>query len=307
MVEKVVVIGSGPAGLTASIYLARELLSPLVITGEFGGQPTLTEIIENYPGFPNGIAGPELVERMRKQAERFGARFLNDKVTKVDFSKRPFKIFVGSEEIEAEAVIIATGSKPRLLGVEGESKFFGRGVSTCATCDAPLFANKIVAVVGGGDTAVQYALVLTKFAKKVYLIHRRNELRASKVEQQKLFANQKIEVIWDSVVEKIIGDKKVEKIQVKNLKTNETKEIVCDGLFLAIGEIPNSEIFTEIEKDEAGYIKTTEEVKTNIKGVFAAGDVVDKRYRQVITACASGAKAALEAISFLKESGAAGI
>jgi len=301
MVEKVVVIGSGPAGLTAAIYLARELLNPLVITGDFGGQPTLTEIIENYPGFPNGINGPELVERMKKQAERFGARFLNDKVTKVDFSKRPFKIFVGSEEIETEAVIIATGSKPRLLGVEGESKFLGRGVSTCATCDAPLFANKVVAVVGGGDTAVQDALVLTKFAKKVYLIHRRNELRASKAEQQKLFANQKVEIIWDTVVEKIIGDKKVEKIQVRNLKTNETKEIDCDGLFLAIGEIPNSEIFTEIEKDEAGYIKTTEEVKTNIKGVFAAGDVVDRRYRQVITAAASGAKAALEAINFLKE------
>jgi len=302
MVEEVVVIGSGPAGLTAAIYLARELLNPLVITGEFGGQPTLTEIIENYPGFPTGIGGAELVERMKKQAERFGARFLNDKVTKVNFSKRPFQIFVGNDLIEAKTVIIATGSKPRMLGVEGESKFLGRGVSTCATCDAPLFTNKVVAVVGGGNTAVGDAIMLTKFAKKVYLIHRRNELTASKIEQQKLVSNQKVEIILESVVEKIIGDKKVEKIQIKNLKTNETKEIACDGLFLAIGEIPNSDIFTEIEKDEAGYIKTTEEVKTNIKGVFAAGDVVDRRYRQVIVACGSGAKAALEAISFLKES-----
>ncbi|MGC9149868.1 MAG: thioredoxin-disulfide reductase [Candidatus Micrarchaeia archaeon] len=300
MVENLVIIGSGPAGLTAAIYSARELLKPLVITGEFGGQPTLTEIIENYPGFPEGIKGNELVERIKKQAEKFGARFLNEKVTKVDFSKVPFKIFIGEEVIEAKCVIIATGSRPRLLGIENENKFLGRGVSTCAICDAPLFVNKVVGVVGGGDTAIQYALTLSKFAKKVYLIHRRNEFRASKVEQEKVFKNPKIEIVFDSVVEKIIGETKVKGIVVKNLKTNQTKEIECDGLFLAIGEIPNSEIFNEIEKDENGYIKTTEEVKTNIPGVFVAGDVADRKYRQVITACASGAKAAIEAINFLK-------
>lgn len=303
-IYKVIIIGSGPAGLTAALYSARGNLSPLVISGrEPGGQLTITSDVENYPGFPEGILGPDLVLAMRKQAERFNTKFIDKEVTKVDLSLRPFKIFIEENLFIAETLIIASGASARLLGIEAEKKLMGRGVSACATCDGFFFRGKEVVVVGGGDTAMEESIFLTKFANKITVIHRRDKLRASKIMQEKAIKSGKISFIWDSAVEDIIGDTKtgVTGIKIKNLKTNETSILNCQGIFVAIGHKPNTELFQGIlERDKGGYIVTHEETKTNIPGVFAAGDVQDHIYRQAVTAAGSGCMAAMDAERFLE-------
>jgi len=269
---------------------------------EPGGQLMLTTTVENYPGFPEGIFGSQLMDLFKKQAEKFGARFVFDEVTDVDFSAKPFKIKTGSSTYEANAVIIATGAKARWLGIESEKRFIGKGVSSCATCDAPFFKGKNVAVIGGGDTAMEDSLYLTKFAESVTIIHRRDQFRASKIMQERVFSNEKIKVVWDSVVEEILGDSKVKGVKIRNVKTNEYKEIPLDGVFVAIGYEPITGFLKgKIDVDDLGYIKAIDEVKTNIEGVFVAGDVADRVYRQAITAAGSGAKAALKAREYLQE------
>jgi thioredoxin reductase (NADPH) len=299
----VIIIGSGPAGLTAAIYTGRARLETLVIAGvAFGGQPMLTEEVENFPGFPESIRGPELIDRMRKQAERFGAKFLFQDAAAVDFSSKPFKVKAGKQVFEAKSVIIATGGSPKWLGLESEARFRGRGVSSCAVCDGPLFKEKKVVVVGGGDTAVDETLTLAKFAKEVMLIHRRNELRATKILQDRAFSNKKISFVWDSVVEEILGKNRVEGIRIRNVKTGEKSEIATDGVFVAIGHKPNTAIFKgQIEFDNNGYVVVKDETKTSVEGVFVAGDVLDPRYRQVVTAAGSGCKAALDAVKYVEE------
>ncbi|MGC8496132.1 MAG: thioredoxin-disulfide reductase [Candidatus Micrarchaeia archaeon] len=303
MVEELVIIGAGPAGYTAAIYAARDGFAPMIISGmEPGGQLMLTTTVENYPGFPEGIFGSQLMDLFKKQAEKFGARFVFDEVTDVDFSAKPFKIKTGSSTYEANAVIIATGAKARWLGIESEKRFIGKGVSSCATCDAPFFKGKNVAVVGGGDTAMEDSLYLTKFAESVTIIHRRDQFRASKIMQERVFSNEKIKVVWDSVVEEILGDSKVKGVKIRNVKTNEYREIPLDGVFVAIGYEPITGFLKgKIDVDDLGYIKAIDEVKTNIEGVFVAGDVADRVYRQAITAAGSGAKAALKAREYLQE------
>ncbi|MFH0961144.1 MAG: thioredoxin-disulfide reductase [archaeon] len=302
--EQVAIIGSGSAGLTAAIYCARADLSPLVVTGyEEGGQLTLTTAVENFPGFSAGVLGPSLMQEMRKQAEKFGAKFIFAKA--VSFSKGPgiFKIGLDSgEEVIARAVIAATGASARFLGIPGEKELVGKGVSTCATCDAHFYRGKGVAVVGGGDSACEEALHLAKFAESVTLIHRRDKLRASKIMQERLLSNPKVSIIWDSAVEKVSGSEKLESILLKNLKTGETRAFPVDGLFLAVGHIPNTEIFKGlVEMNELGYLKSGKSTATNVPGFFAAGDVADPRYRQAITAAGEGCKAALEAERYLTE------
>jgi thioredoxin reductase (NADPH) len=299
----VIIIGSGPAGLTAAIYCGRALLKALVVAGvEAGGQLMLASKVENYPGFAEPILGPELIAQMRRQAERFGAEFINDNVTWVDFSSRPFKIAVGSRPLEARAAIIATGSSAKWLGLESEQRLRGRGVSSCATCDGFFFRDKSVVVVGGGDTAMEEALFMTKLASKVTVIHRRDKLRASKILQERAFKNEKISFIWNSIVEDVLGENRVEGIRIRNIKTGETLDLWCDGVFIAIGHKPNTEIFKgQLELDAKGYIVTHDETKTSVEGVFAAGDVRDFRYRQAITAAGSGCKAAIDAERFLTE------
>jgi len=299
----VIIIGSGPAGLTAATYAGRAGLETLVVAGvTFGGQLMLTGGVENFPGFPEPILGPELVDKMRKQAERFGAKFLFQDATAADFSSKPFKVKVGSQIFEAKSVIIATGASARWLGLESEARLRGKGVSSCATCDAPFFREKKVVVIGGGDTAVDEALALTKYAREVTLVHRRNELRATKILQDRAFSNKKISFVWDSIVEEIIGKNKVEGIRVRNVKTGEESEIVTDAVFVAIGHKPNTDIFKgQIELDNNGYIMIRDETKTSVEGVFAAGDVRDPRYRQAITAAGSGCKAALDARKYIEE------
>jgi thioredoxin reductase (NADPH) len=303
MAENLIIIGSGPAGLTAAIYTAREGFVPLLITGtNIGGQLLLTTLVENYPGFPDGVLGPELMQQMQKQAERFGTRFVNDDVTDVDFSSKPFKIRTGEKEYEAECVIIATGASAKRLGLESETRLFGRGVSTCGTCDGPFFKGKDVIVIGGGDTAMEDSLFLTKFANSVTIIHRREEFRASKIMQERVLSNPKIKVIWNSGVEEILGKERVEGARIKNLVTGEVSEIKADGFFLAIGYNPNTSFLKgKLKLDDQGYIITKEEVKTDIEGLFVAGDVSDRIYRQAITAAASGTKAALEAREYLQK------
>lgn len=303
---KLLIVGSGPAGLTAAIYAARGNLKPLVLSGrEPGGQLTTTTDVENYPGFVDGIMGPELVETMKKQAERFGTEFLGKEMTDIDVSSRPFNVTAEDVTIIADAVIIASGASARLLGLESEKKLIGHGVSTCATCDAFFYRDKEVAVAGGGDSALEEALVLTKFANKVHLIHRRDKLRASKIMQDKAFNNEKMDFILDSVVEDILGDKQsgVTSVKIKNVKDNSVSELKCDGIFIAIGHSPNTSVWKgKIELDKAGYVIVSNGTNTSVRGIFAAGDVQDHIYRQAITAAGSGCMAALDAERFLEMS-----
>lgn len=307
--RNIIIIGSGPAGLTAAIYASRANLNPLIFEGiQPGGQLTITTEVENFPGFEHGIQGPELMDVMRKQAQRFGAESQFKIVSKVDFSQRPFKVWVDETLYTADAVIISTGASAKWLGLESEKQFSGYGVSACATCDGFFFRNQEVYVVGGGDTAMEEASFLTKFASKLTLVHRRNEFRASKVMQDRVLNNPKVSVEWDSAVEEVLGTvendkKKMTGLRLKNLKTGAVKEVKADGLFLAIGHKPNTEIFKGIlDMHENGYLKVQAgSTKTNIEGVFAAGDVADHYYRQAITAAGSGCMAAIDAERWLAE------
>ncbi len=306
-VEKVIIIGGACAGLTAGIYTARAKLNPLLFAGHmFGGQLMMTSDVENFPGFPEGIQGPELMEKFRQQAEKFGTRIVYENVIKVDFKSRPFRVWAGGEEYSAESVIVATGARPRMLGLESEALLMGKGVSYCAVCDGAFYKDKDVVVVGGGDSAMEEALHLTHHARSVTVIHRRDKLRASKIMQERAFENPKINFVWDSVVEDIydVNEGKVTGVLVKNVKTNELKEIRCDGIFIAIGHEPNTDVFVgQLALDPHGYIKVHDHVKTSVEGVFAAGDVHDHRYRQAITASAFGCMAALECERYLSEKG----
>jgi thioredoxin reductase (NADPH) len=302
----VMIIGSGPAGWTAAIYAARADLKTLVFTGlERGGLPggqlMLTTEVENYPGFREGIMGPALMDEMREQALRFGTQLVEDDVASVDFSKRPFTLTSeDGEEYHGRAVIIATGASAIWLGLENEKRLQGRGVSACATCDGFFFKNKDVVVVGGGDTAMEEATFLTRYANKVQVVHRRNELRASKIMQERARNNPKIEFIWDSAVVDVLGEKGVEAVKVKNLKTGVEQELPTHGLFIAIGHKPNTDLFAgQVDMDPAGYIIQHDHTQTNVPGVFAAGDVSDTRYRQAVTAAGDGCRAALDAEHFL--------
>lgn len=304
--ENLIIIGSGPAGLTAAIYAARANLNPVIISGyQFGGQLMLTTEVENYPGFEEGVMGPDLMHKMRKQAERFGAKFIDKNATKVNFTNQTEKlVFIEDEVISAKAVIIATGASARWLEVPGEEKFKGRGVSTCATCDGAFFKDKVVAIIGGGDSAMEEALFLTRFAKKVYIIHRRDEFRASKIMQDKVFSNEKIEIIWNSVITEMKGDQRLSSVVLESTTDKSQKELELDGVFIAIGHTPNTEFLEgQIKLNEQGYIDAQGDNKTltNIDGVFVAGDVFDYRYRQAITAAGSGCKAALDAEKYLRE------
>jgi thioredoxin reductase (NADPH) len=303
MAEKVLIIGSGPAGLTAAIYAARADLEPVMIEGmERGGQLMITTEVENYPGFPDGIMGPELMDAMRRQAERFGTRIVSSDATRVDVSQRPFKAWVGDDLYEADTMIISTGASARWLGIPGESRLRGYGVSACATCDGFFFRDREIAVVGGGDSAMEEALFLTKFASKVTIIHRRDEFRASKIMAQRVLDHPKIEVLWDSTVEEVLGDDLVTGIRVRNVRTGETSELALEGFFLAIGHDPNTNIFQDqLELDEGGYIVTEAgSTRTSVEGVFAAGDVVDHYYQQAITAAGMGCQAAIDAEHWLE-------
>lgn len=301
VVEKVIIIGSGPAGLSAAIYTAREGFEPLVISGyNGGGQLILTTLVENIPGFPEGVMGPAFMEMLMKQARKFGTRFVDKNVTSIDFKSKPFKVTVEDQTYEAQSVIVATGANAKYLGLESEKKFMGRGVSTCGTCDGPFFKGKNVVVVGGGDTAMEDSLFLTKFATSVTIVHRRDAFRASKIMQERVMSNPKIKVLWNSTVEEIKGDKTVSSVVIKNLQTNQANEMPIDGVFIAIGYDPNTKVFNgQLELDEQGYIITKDEVKTGIDGVYVAGDVADKVYRQAGTASGSGIKAALEVRAYL--------
>lgn len=298
----VAIIGSGPAGLTAAIYTTRGASSTIILGGEiWGGQLMLTTEVDNYPGFPKGILGPDLMLNIRKQAERFGAEFIEKNVTAVDFSKKPFELTSENNKYLAKAVIIATGAETKWLGIPGEEKLRGRGISSCAPCDAPFFKEKKVVVIGGGDSAMEEALVLTKYATSVSIIHRRAEFRASKAMQRKVLGNSKIKVIWDTAVEEFLGEEKLEKIKLKNVKKENVSELAADGAFIAIGHRPTTEIFKgNIELDEKGYIIVKDSTKTNIDGVFAAGDVYDFHYRQAVTAAGFGCMAGMEAIKYLE-------
>jgi len=302
-VEKVIVLGSGPAGLTAALYAARAELSPLVLTGtELGGQASLTNMIENYPGFPDGVGGIAIGELFRKHAERFGARIEIETATEVDFSKHPFRIKAYSGEYLAETVIVATGASPIHLGVPGEKELTGRGVSYCGTCDGWFFKDKKVVVVGGGDSAVEEGIFLTRYAASVTIIHRRNELRAGPILQRRAFENRKISFIWDTLVTEILGDKAVQSVKLKNVKTGEESIFETDGIFIFIGHKPNTELFKgQLAVNSAGYLLVDEKMRTNIEGVFAAGEVMDPTYRQVVTSAGMGAAAVIQATRYLEE------
>ena len=301
-VREIIVIGGGPAAYTAALYSARANLNPLVIEGfAWGGQLMITSDVENYPGYADGVLGPEMMQDLRRQAERFGTEFLTDDVTKVDFSERPFRVWVGDEEYRSEAVVVTTGANARQLGLESEKRLQGRGVSYCAVCDAAFFKEKEIVVVGGGDSAMEEATFLAKFAAKVTVIHRRESFRASPIMVDRARSNDKIEFLLDSVVEEVLGEETVTSVAVRNLKTNERTELPADGFFVAIGHDPNTALFRgQLDMDEAGYIETKgKTTETNVEGVFAAGDVQDHVYRQAVTAAGSGCMAALDAERFL--------
>jgi thioredoxin reductase (NADPH) len=301
-VRDIIIIGGGPAAYTAALYSARANLNPLVIEGfAWGGQLMITSDVENYPGYPDGVLGPEMMQDLRRQAERFGTEFLTDDVTKVDLSERPFRVWVGDDEYLAEAVIVSTGANARQLGLESEKRLQGRGVSYCAVCDAAFFKDREIVVVGGGDSAMEEATFLAKFASKVAVVHRRETFRASPIMVDRARSNEKIEFLLDSVVEEIRGDDSVASVVVRNLKTGELTEIPADGFFVAIGHDPNTALFRgQLDMDEAGYIETKgKTTETNVAGVFASGDVQDHVYRQAVTAAGSGCMAALDAERFL--------
>lgn len=299
----VIIIGAGPSGYTAGIYCSRAGYDTLILSGLLpGGQLVNTTEVENYPGFENGIMGPDLMIDMRKQSQRMGTTIIDDVVVDVDFRRKPFKVLTASEEFEGRAVIIATGANPRKLGVEGEETFSGKGVSYCATCDGPFFRNQEIVVVGGGDSAIEEATFLTKFASNVHLIHRRGELRASKIMQERAFNNEKIKFHFDSAVTSIKGDQKIQQVVLKNLKTNEETTHDAGGLFVAIGHDPNTQLFkSQIDLDDEGYIILKNKTHTNMDGIFAAGDVHDRSYRQAITAAAFGCMAAIDVDEYLTE------
>jgi thioredoxin reductase (NADPH) len=303
--RNIVIIGSGPAGFTAALYGARANLKPVVLKGlEAGGQLMLTTDVENYPGFPEGILGPELMELMEKQAARFDAEMLHQAATRVDLSSRPFGVWSGDEEFRARTVIVATGATARMLGIPGEDRLLGHGVSTCATCDGFFFRGQELVVVGGGDSAMEEALFLTRFATKVTVVHRRDELRASKIMQQRAFEHDKIDFVWDTVVEEVLGDGTVSGVRLRNLKNGETKDFPANGMFVAIGHTPNTSIFEGQLEMTDGYVVVGEPTTaTSVEGVFAAGDVVDFNYRQAITAAGMGCKAAMDAERYLESLG----
>lgn len=298
---KLLILGSGPAGLTAALYAARADLMPIVLTGmELGGQVSLTHIVENYPGFPEGIGGAEMVELFQKQAERFGAKIEFDTAIEVDLSQRPFVIKGYNAEYRADALIITTGATPKHLNIPGETELTGRGVSYCATCDGWFFKDKDVVVVGGGDSALEEGLFLTRYANSVTIVHRRNELRAGQILQNRAIQNEKIKFIWDSVLEEIVGHESVDHVRLRNLKTGEVSEHKTDGVFVFIGHTPNTRLFDgQLEMDETGYLVADKNMHTNIEGVFAAGEVADPHFRQVITSSGMGAAAAIEASHYL--------
>ncbi len=300
----VIIIGAGPSGYTAGIYCSRAGYDTLILSGLLpGGQLVNTTEVENYPGFENGIMGPDLMIDMRKQSQRMGTTIIDDVVVDVDFRRKPFKVLTASEEFEGRAVIIATGANPRKLGVEGEETFSGKGVSYCATCDGPFFRNQEILVVGGGDSAIEEATFLTKFASNVHVIHRRGELRASKIMQERAFNNEKIKFHFDSAITAIKGDQKIQQAVLKNLKTDEETTLEAGGLFVAIGHVPNTQLFKgQIDLDDEGYVALKNKTHTNIEGIFAAGDVHDRSYRQAITAAAFGCMAAIDVDKYLTES-----
>lgn len=304
MAEDLIIIGSGPAGYTAGLYAARADLDPLLFEGsQRGGQLMITTDVENYPGFPDGIMGPDLMENFRKQTERFGTRLMTSDITKVDFSQRPFKVWEGTEEYEANAIIVATGASAKWLGIPGEERLTGRGVSACATCDGFFFRDKELVVIGGGDSAMEEALFLTKFASKVTVVHRRDEFRASRIMATRVLEHPKVEVLWNASVTEVLGEDSVTGVTLADAQTGETRHFATDGVFVAIGHKPNTDIFLDqLVLDEAGYIiiddKTT---ATSVEGVFAAGDVADHVYRQAITAAGTGCQAAIDAERWLAE------
>jgi len=305
--HQLIILGSGPAGLTAAVYAARARLEPLVVEGhEPGGQLTLTTTVENFPGFPEGVLGPELIRSMREQATRFGATFQAGTVSAVELGRRPFTVTVDGTPLACQSLIVATGASARLLGLDSERKLLGHGVSTCATCDGFFFQDQEVLVVGGGDSALEEALFLTRFARRVTVVHRRDQLRASKIMQDKALANPKIEFVWDSLPVEIldVAQDKVTGVRLRNLKTEALSERAVDGIFVAIGHRPNTDVFRgQLEMDAVGYLTTHDGSRTNVPGVFAAGDVQDHVYRQAITAAGSGCMAALDAERFLEREG----
>ena len=302
-VENLIIIGSGPAGLTAALYTARANLSPLVFTGnEIGGQVSISAEVENYPGFPEGLTGPEMVERFQKQAERFGARVEYAEVTEVDFDVHPFRVKSYDSEHEAKAIVIATGASARKLGVPGEAAFTGRGVSYCATCDGFFFRDKDIAVVGGGDSALEEGVFLTKFARRVRIIHRRDQLRAGQTLQDRAKRNEKIEFVWNTVVTEINGDGTVESVQLEDVNTGQVSTMETDGVFVYIGHYPNSQLFKgKLEMDDHGYVITDRRTRSSVPGVFAAGEIADPIFRQIVTSAGEGCKAALEVEKYLAE------
>ncbi len=303
---KVLIVGSGPAGYTAAIYASRAGLEPIVLAGfAFGGQLMITTEVENYPGYPEGITGPAMMEDLQKQAERFGTKIVFEDATRVDFSKRPFRVEAGERLYTADSVLVATGATARWIGLESETKYQNRGVSACATCDGALYRGKPLAVVGGGDTAMEEALFLTRFGTRVTIIHRRDELRASKIMQQRALGHEKIDFLWDSVVDEVLGGEYVTGVRIRNVKTDATHDLEIEGLFVAIGHQPNTALFAgQLELDDAGYVRVKPgTTRTSTEGVFACGDVADPTYRQAVTAAGTGCMASIDAERWLAGQG----